>query len=270
VTGQALTRLTAVLEEMESLAVAVSGGVDSMTLSVVAHEVLGNSSRMLHAVSPAVPADATERVRRYALRYGWSLDVIDAREFDDPRYMANPVNRCFYCKTNLYDTMSARVDVVLVSGTNLDDLGDYRPGLIAARNHSVRHPFVEAEVDKQTVRAIARSKGLTDLAELPASPCLSSRVETGIAIDAGALLAIDKIEKLVRKSITPEVVRLRIRDRGAVIELDAPTLKALDEHRRDALGRDAGAVLAEAGVKRKVEFAEYRMGSAFVRPLGES
>ena len=265
-TGQALTRLTGVLEDIGSLAVAVSGGVDSMTLSVLAHEVLGDSSQMLHAVSPAVPADATERVRRYAQQYGWSLEVINAREFDDPRYMANPVNRCYYCKTNLYDTMSTRVDVALVSGTNLDDLGDYRPGLIAARSHGVRHPFVEAKVDKRTVRAIASSKGLTDLAELPASPCLSSRVETGIAIDPGALLAINRIEKLVRKLVSPEVVRLRIRDRRAVIELDTPALETLNEHHRDALRRDAGAVLAEAGVKREVEFAAYRMGSAFVRP----
>ncbi len=123
-----LRRLESLIGEIGPLAVAVSGGVDSMTLAVVAHRVLGCNARMLHAVSPAVPEDGTARVKDYGLRHGWRLDIIDAREFADPDYMANPHDRCFYCKTNLYATMASTVDCQLVSGTNQDDLGDYRPG----------------------------------------------------------------------------------------------------------------------------------------------
>lgn len=264
-----LARLSAVIEGIGPLAVAVSGGVDSMTLSVVAQRVLGASARMLHAVSPAVPADATARVRRYAEEYGWNLSVIDAREFDDQDYVANPVNRCYFCKTNLYGTMTAKVNVALVSGTNLDDLGDYRPGLLAAQAHGVRHPLVEAKVDKSAVRAIARFLDLNDLAELSASPCLSSRVETGIPINSSALGAIYQVEKLVQQTLLPEVVRCRIRYQSAVIELDPVALAALDEGRRSQLGNEAGSVLAEAGIERPVDFEVYRMGSAFLRPADE-
>ena len=265
----ALDRLSTVVEGIGPLAVAVSGGVDSMTLSAVANRVLGTSARMLHAVSPAVPEDATHRVIRYAEREGWALKVIDAREFHDPSYIANPVNRCFYCKTNLYDTMAHEVDTVLVSGTNLDDLGDYRPGLTAAKTHGVRHPFVEADIDKATVRTIARALGLDDLAELPASPCLSSRVETGIPIDANALRAIYRIEKHVQRQLSPQVVRCRLRRERVVVELDHETLTALSAAKREQLVTNIGSVLVGSGVGAPVDFAVYKMGSAFLRTGNE-
>ena len=180
-TGAAARALDRVLTAIGPAGVAVSGGVDSTTLAVVAHRRFPERSSMVHAVSPAVPPEATARVRELARDEGWDLKVIDAGEFQDPDYLANPVNRCFFCKTNLYGTMRRHVSGVLVSGTNLDDLGDYRPGLEAAKRHGVRHPYVEAEIDKAGVRALARHLGLGALAELPAAPCLSSRVETGIA-----------------------------------------------------------------------------------------
>ena len=110
--------------------------------------------------------------------------MIDAGEFGSADYMRNPVNRCFYCKTSLYGAIRPHTAAQIVSGTNLDDLGEYRPGLIAAKEHGVRHPFVEAR--HRQAGACVRSRatsGLGEVAELPASPCLSSRVETGIAID---------------------------------------------------------------------------------------
>ena len=131
-----------------------------MTLALLAGRRLGAESAMFHAVSPAVPPEATERVRAFAAREGWRLTVLDAGEFADPAYRANPANRCFYCKTNLYGALAARTDATLLSGTNLDDLGDWRPGLKAAEEHGVRHPFVEAGIDKAGVRAIAASAGL--------------------------------------------------------------------------------------------------------------
>jgi len=221
-------KLYQILAELAPVAVAVSGGVDSMTLAVVAHRqsVQHNDSPplMIHAVSPAVPEQATERVRKYATEEGWHLNVINAGEFDDPDYMANPANRCYFCKTNLYSTMAASTQLQLVSGTNVDDLGDYRPGLTAAEAHAVRHPYVEAGIDKTQVRALARTLGLNDVAELPSAPCLSSRVETGIRIDPAVLLAVDATERRLRKELTPETVRCRVRGNAIAIELDARTL----------------------------------------------
>ena len=264
-----LCRLEAVIRDIGPLAVAVSGGVDSMTLAVTAHRLLGNDARMLHAVSPAVPEDASGRVRDYANRAGWRLDVIDAREFADANYMANPHDRCFYCKTNLYSTMADAVDCVLVSGTNSDDLGDYRPGLRAAARYGVRHPYVEAGLNKKAVRAVARALALHDLAELPASPCLSSRVETGITIDPKVLDAIYHAERLVRRELAPKTARCRVRREAIVIELDTETIRVLDIAQAEALRHEIGVLLSLAGVKHPVSFQTYRMGSAFLRPSNE-
>jgi uncharacterized protein len=260
--------LERVIETIGRVAVAVSGGVDSMTLAVVAHRVLGASATMVHAVSPAVPADATERVERYARREGWRLVRIDAGELLDARYVANPVNRCYFCKTNLYSTIAplAGAGVTIVSGTNTDDLGDFRPGLAAAAEHSVRHPYVECGIGKPAIRAIATWLGLDDLAELPAAPCLSSRVETGIAIDPEVLKAIDACERLVRDVTGAATVRCRVRRDAVVVELDDTALADLEAPRRAALAGEVDERMTAAGVSRVLRFEPYRMGSAFLRP----
>jgi len=255
------------LDDMGRVAVAVSGGVDSMTLAVVAHRTLGDASTMIHAVSAAVPAAATDRVERYARREGWRLRRIDAGELRDARYVANPVNRCYFCKTNLYSTIApfAGDGATIVSGTNTDDLGDFRPGLIAADEHGVRHPYVECDIDKPAVRAIAARLGLHDLAELPAAPCLSSRVETGIGIDPSMLKAIDACERLVRDATGAGTVRCRVRRDAVVVELDDAALLALDVARRTELAGEVQARMTTAGVSRALRFEPYRMGSAFLR-----
>ena len=260
--------LERVIETIGRVAVAVSGGVDSMTLAVVAHRVLGASATMVHAVSPAVPADATERVEWYARREGWRLVRIDAGELLDARYVANPVNRCYFCKTNLYSTIAPLTGacVTIVSGTNTDDLGDFRPGLAAAAEHSVRHPYVECGIGKPAIRAIATWLGLDDLAELPAAPCLSSRVETGIAIDPEVLKAIDACERLVRDVTGAATVRCRVRRDAVVVELDDTALADLEAPRRAALAGEVDERMTAAGVSRVLRFEPYRMGSAFLRP----
>ncbi|MEM7044319.1 MAG: adenine nucleotide alpha hydrolase, partial [Pseudomonadota bacterium] len=250
-------------------AIAVSGGVDSMTLAFIAHRRLGEQASMFHAVSPAVPAAATARVEAYAGKEGWTLATLDAGEFADERYRANPANRCFFCKTNLYGALAAKTSDQLVSGTNLDDLGDWRPGLKAADAEGVRHPFVEAGIDKATVRRLAAHFGLDDLADLPAAPCLSSRIETGLRIDADLLPKIDRVERLLRERLAPETVRCRLRKDGVVIELDQPTLRALDATARRALAEEIADIVGKPDAGG-IAFESYRRGSAFLRENAET
>jgi uncharacterized protein len=253
--------LDAVLRAIGPMAVAVSGGIDSLTLATVAHRA-GPGVTMHHATSPAVPGEATERTRALAAREGWALDVFDAGEFADAEYRANPVNRCFFCKTSLYGAVAARTARQVVSGTNTDDLGEYRPGLIAAREHGVRHPFVEAGIDKAAIRLLARELGLGALSELPSAPCLSSRIETGIRIEAADLAMVHRAETLVTAALQPRTVRCRVRAAGVVIELDPVALARMDSVQEATLRRS----IAGLGVARPVAFAEYRNGGAFVQP----
>tara|TARA_S200000501_G_scaffold374216_1_gene423208 strand:- start:3791 stop:4609 length:819 start_codon:yes stop_codon:yes gene_type:complete len=244
--------------------IAVSGGVDSMTLASFAQKLLGvGSISMVHAISPAVPKAATALVRRYSIRENWDLTEVDAGEFEDPAYKANPLNRCFYCKTNLYETLSKMSAGVVISGTNCDDLDDYRPGLIAAKNNQVRHPYVEASMKKDAVRELARKLQLDDLAELPASPCLSSRIETGIPVEEKLLVLIDNIETWLRRKIKPSTVRCRVRKEGLVIELDPITLAELTKHDKLQIIEAATSKLPVDSTM-KVQISLYRQGSAFV------
>jgi uncharacterized protein len=259
-----LSGLVLWLQELDSAAVAVSGGVDSMTLAVIAHRAGRGAATMFHAVSPAVPPEATERVRRYAHNEGWNLQMFDAGEFADADYLRNPIDRCFFCKTHLYRAIADRTTTTLLSGTNIDDLGDFRPGLGAARTFDARHPYVEVGIDKSTIRAIASGLGLHDLAELPAAPCLASRVETGIAIAPADLTAIDRVERAVRELLNPEVVRCRLRADGIVVELDEATLGALSERRRKEV-HDLARIAWTGRGDRPVWLAKYRRGSAFLR-----
>ncbi len=263
----ALQRLDAELSGIDAAAVAVSGGIDSLTLATAAHRLLGPRVSMHHATSPAVPGEATARTRELADRLGWSLDVFDAGEFDDPRYLDNPVDRCFFCKTSLYGALAARTHRTILSGTNLDDLGEYRPGLEAARRNAVRHPFVQARIDKHGVRALAGRLGLGALSELPSAPCLSSRIETGIRIEPAVLAMVHAAERHVTALLSPRTVRCRVRAGRIVVELDPAALEALDHERAERLGAELAALGRASGLPGPVEFAPYRNGSAFIRRL---
>ncbi len=257
-----LDRLMSILTRARPAAVAVSGGVDSMTLAFLAHRALGSDVTMFHATSAAVPGAATRRIRQHAIRHGWQVRIVDAGELDDERYLANPANRCFFCKSDLYGALASITGAQLLSGTNTDDLGDWRPGLQAAEHSGVRHPFVEAGMAKADVRAAAAAYGLTELAELPSAPCLSSRVETSLRIEPRTLRAVDQAEELVRRALSPTTVRCRVRRTGVVIELDADTLSRLAHAGRTSLAEQVCAMFDD---EPGVEFQLYVRGSAFLR-----
>ncbi|OBI51996.1 ATPase [Mycobacterium sp. E796] len=204
-------------------AVACSGGVDSMLLATVAHRADASATLVVHDFTPAVPSVAAARVRAHAQSEGWRLRLVGSGEFDDERYLSNPANRCYFCKTHLYSVMTELVaavqpGTVLLSGANVDDLGEFRPGLVAAKEHQVRHPFIEIGFGKDEIRALARDLGL-DFADIPASPCLASRLYTGTRVTPGRLRAVDVGENLLRSRTGVEVVRCRLVEAQVRVEV---------------------------------------------------
>ncbi|MBS1181102.1 MAG: adenine nucleotide alpha hydrolase [Proteobacteria bacterium] len=258
-------RLIRVIERFDELAVAVSGGVDSMVLAHVVHGHTRTRLVAFHAASPAVPASATERVRIHAQRFGWQLRVVDAGELDDPTYRANPVDRCFFCKSRLYDRIRAVADFPTASGTNLDDLGDYRPGLRAAEDHRVIHPFVEAGLAKRDVYALAAALGLDDLAALPAQPCLASRIETGLVVDATTLAFVERVEAALAP-LLPRATHLRCRVTATGVVVEADPLPTAGED--DGIVSLAARLCREGG-RSFAGLRRYRRGSAFLHPTAD-
>lgn len=219
--------LQSIISRHNYTVVACSGGVDSILLSLLVNQAHKENSIIFHAISPAVPNADTERVKMYSQRYGWNLLVQQTGEFNDVDYLRNPVDRCFYCKSHLYKTIRAAVNeqysldgrvATVFSGANTDDLGEYRPGLIAAKEHNVIHPYVNSEMSKKDIREISRLLGL-DVADLPASPCLASRIYTGTPVTADRLRAVYFAESQIKQKTHFKVVRCRIRGEMMLIEL---------------------------------------------------
>jgi len=266
-TAQLRVCLEDILCEIGDVAVALSGGIDSMVLSAISHSLLScgklRSCTMFHAVSPAVAEESTARVITTAKRLGWGLRIVDAAEFEDAEYVANPVNRCFFCKTSLYRTITNLTSACVVSGTNSDDLSDYRPGLDAAKNFSVRHPYVEAQICKSTIRQLAHEYGLAQFADLPASPCLSSRVETGISIVPSELRLIESVEQFVAKTFSCKLVRCRLRAEGIDVQVDETTLVKIREQSEFAKGVIT-SLLSGRFANASIQYSPYKMGSAFL------
>ena len=261
-----LEHLQNTLSKIGSLVVAVSGGIDSTLLAIISARQSDVDVQIVHAISPAVPELATQRVQRYARAENWRLRIANAGEFRDSRYMNNPVDRCFYCKSNLYRYITEQFkDIQVVSGANCSDLTDYRPGLKAATEYGVRHPYVEAGISKSGIREIARILNFDDLSELPASPCLSSRVETGIPIESTSLKAIDRVETEIKSRLRTKAVRCRIRREGIVVELDNDALSKIGREDRQAVSAVVQSSFSDGKAQVTVDFEEYRMGSAFIR-----
>jgi uncharacterized protein len=245
-----LERLRALLGELPSALVAFSGGVDSSFLLRVASEVLGERCVALTTLSPTTPADDVEDAKRLAAALGVEHVLIDADELEIAGYAENPINRCYFCKDNLFvicaDEARRRGLTVVLDGANLDDLGDHRPGLAAAAEQGVRHPLVEAGLTKDDIRAGSRAAGLVTW-DRPASPCLSSRFPYGTAITHEALTRVAAAERVLR---TLGLRDLRVRHHDTLARIDVPV--------------DAMPLLLETGVRERVTSELRRLGYAWV------
>lgn len=238
-----------------------------MLLAYIAHRLGSSGVVVAHAVSPAVPPEATTRVKDFAEAEGWTTSIVTSGEFADENYLLNPVNRCYFCKSNLYESLRQIAEAhagggTVLSGANLDDLGEYRPGLDAAREQGVRHPWIEAGFAKADIRALARQLGLS-IADLPASPCLASRLYTGTRVTAERLRAIHACENLLRERTGLDVVRCRIRNDEMLIEVEAGATDLIDGVLLCDLERLARTFEPELQ-KVSLDSSAYRPGRAFV------
>jgi uncharacterized protein len=241
-----LAALRGSLRHMERALVAFSGGVDSSFLLRVAAEELGERVVALTTRSPTAPEDDEAIALALAEALGVRHLVIDANELEIPGYAENPVNRCYLCKGSLYDICRAEAATLgiahIVDGVNLDDLGDYRPGLKAAEEQGVRHPLAEVGLTKTEIRALSRRLGLPT-ADKPSSPCLSSRFPYGTLITLDGLRKVAGAEQVLRRLGFPEC-RVRNHDPVARIEvppaelprLIAPAMRAALVREMQALG----------------------------------
>ena len=219
-----------------SLIVAYSGGVDSTFLAAVAHEVLGVNTLSVTSRSPSVAPEELEAAIALAKRRGWRHLVVDTNEIEDPRYLANDGRRCFFCKTELYTHLgqvaAAEGVTKVANGANTDDLGDYRPGMEAAKNFEVVSPLVEAGMSKQDIRDISKCLSLPTW-DKPAQPCLSSRIPYGTVVSVGALAMIGKSEKGLRE-LGFSVVRVRHYGQTARVEIPIDDFERFEYVRSEA------------------------------------
>ncbi|MFQ5740666.1 MAG: ATP-dependent sacrificial sulfur transferase LarE [Acidobacteriota bacterium] len=202
--------------------VAFSGGVDSSYLAFIANRVLGKRARAVTALSPSVSERQRELALGFACRHGLNHTLIHTREMEDPNYTGNPVNRCYFCKAELYthlDRLGEKWGIsAILDGSNTDDLGDYRPGRLAAGEKGIQTPLVQVGLNKEEIRSLSRKWGLSSW-DLPAMPCLSSRFPYGVKITEEKLRQVDRAESFLR-GLGFENFRVRHHDSLARIEMD--------------------------------------------------
>jgi uncharacterized protein len=265
-------RLQDLLASCDSLLVAFSGGADSAYLAWVATSVLGPSVLCVTADSPSYPDHHRQLARRIAREFGLRHEIIHTSELDRPEYRANPTNRCYFCKHELYTALSAiaveRGFAVIADGSNADDRGDYRPGRQAAREFRVRSPLDETGLTKDEIRELSHRAGLPTWDE-PASACLSSRIPYHSEVTPEKLRTIERAEDAVR-ALGFRVCRVRHHDLGAPDERGTIAALARLEIGRDELSRALEPEIRERIVRElraigyqhvTIDLQGYRMGS---------
>jgi pyridinium-3,5-biscarboxylic acid mononucleotide sulfurtransferase len=256
-----LNQLQEHLANLGSVLVCFSGGLDSGFVLAVAHRVLGDRAVGLTATGPALSERERTEALAFAERLGARVELVDAGEINAPGYVANGPDRCFHCKSALYETartVSGRLGLAAIAnGTNVDDLGDYRPGLDAARQHGVASPLLDCGFGKAEIRAAARGLGL-ELWDKPSAACLASRIPYGTAVTQERLGQIAGFEQEL-KDLGLRTVRVRHHDTVARIEVDAQDILRLatSPMREDVV--EAGRRNGYAYVT--VDLTGYRTGS---------
>jgi pyridinium-3,5-biscarboxylic acid mononucleotide sulfurtransferase len=254
-------RLQDILSGYQSVLVAFSGGVDSAYLAIAASAALGARALAVTADSPSYPDAHRQLALTIAGDFGFAHEVIHTGELERPEYRANPANRCYYCKDELYGRLSALASerglAVVVDGNNADDRGDYRPGRQAAREHGVKSPLDEADLTKDDIRELAREAGLESWNE-PASACLSSRIPYGEEVSNEKLRQIEQAETVLR-DLGFRVFRVRHHDTVARLEVARSEMaRALDPEVNARLV----AALKEVGYQYvSLDLQGYRLGS---------
>ena len=254
-------RLRELLAGYRSVLIAFSGGVDSAYLAIAAHAVLGDRALAVTADSPSYPDSHRQLALKIARDFALPHEVIRTAELERPEYRANPANRCYYCKYELYSHLAAlarqRDIEVIVDGNNADDRGDYRPGRLAAREHNVKSPLDEAELTKADIRELARAAGLESWNE-PASACLSSRIPYGSEVTDERLRQIERAEQVVRE-LGFRIFRVRHHDTVARLEIArAEMSRALDP---DVNARLVSSLKALGYQYVSLDLQGYRLGS---------